>query len=136
VNSTSDGRSFVAFDFDHDGDQDIVIASTNAPAQLFLNRWADRIQNHWLKLRLLDGRGHEVPGVMVKVHTGKRVQAKTSSFSNGYLSSYVGPMLFGLGKATRVDLIEVLWPDGSSSHLENVRADEEIELRPNSPPTQ
>jgi hypothetical protein len=129
VNSTSDGRSFVAFDFDHDGDQDIVISSTNAPAQLFVNRWADRIQNHWLKLRLVDGRGDEVPGAVVKVHTGERVQAKTSSFGNGYLSSYVGPMLFGLGKATRVDLIEVLWPGGLSSRLENVRTDQEIELR-------
>jgi hypothetical protein len=38
-------------------------------------------------------------------------------------------MLFGLGKATRVDLIEVLWPGGLSSRLENVRTDQEIELR-------
>jgi hypothetical protein len=45
-------------------------------------------------------------------------------------------MLLGLGKATQVDLIEVLWPGGSSSRLENVRADQEIEVRQTVTPNQ
>jgi len=134
VNSTSDGRSFVAFDFDHDGDQDIIVASTNAPAQLFVNRWADRIQSHWLRLRLVDDRGQDATGATVKVRTGERVQAKTLSLGSGYLSSYVGPMSFGLGKATRADSIEVLWPGGSSSRWLNVAVDQEIELRQTNTP--
>lgn len=130
ANSISDGRSFVAFDFDHDGDQDIVVASTNHPAQLFVNHWVDKLHHHWLKVRLTSDGGYVPVGATVKVRTGQRVQAKTLSLGNSYLSAYAGPMLFGLGTETRVQSIEVLWPGGSRSRVEGVPADQEIELRP------
>jgi hypothetical protein len=36
---------------------------------------------------------------------------------------------FGLGPATQVDALEILWPDGSSTKLETVKANQILEVR-------
>lgn len=137
IDSPADSRSFVPFDFDHDGDPDLLVANINAPAQLFVNHWADATHHHWLKIRLVGDAGASPVGATVKVRTGDRIQAKTFSLCNGYLSSYVGPLLFGLGTANRVDAVEVLWPGGTASRIEGITANQEIELHfVNSPRTE
>ena len=128
LDSLSDGRGFVAFDFDHDGDNDILVASSSAPAQLFVNHWADRLENHWLKVRLV-GKGEFQPfGATVRVHAGGRVEARSYSLGTAYASSHAGPLLFGLGASDRVDRIEVIWPGGVRSSVEGVVSDQLLTL--------
>lgn len=129
IDSIADSRSFIAFDFDHDGDQDLLVANRNAPAQLFVNHWADNTENNWLKVRLVGDENRSPVGATVKVHTENRIQAKTLSLCNSYLASYAGPLLFGIGTTRRVDAVEVLWPGGTSSRIEGIAANQEIELR-------
>ena len=38
-------------------------------------------------------------------------------------------MQFGLGKAGQADSVQVTWPDGSTSALQNVKANQLIELQ-------
>ena len=47
---------------------------------------------------------------------------------NGYLVSNDPRAHFGLGAATQADWVEVLWPDGSKQKLENVPADQILEV--------
>jgi hypothetical protein len=35
---------------------------------------------------------------------------------------------FGLGAQTVADSVEVVWPDGTTSHVENVKADQILEI--------
>jgi hypothetical protein len=128
LDSLSDGRGFVAFDFDHDGDADIAVANSSAPAQLFVNRWADRLDNHWLKVRL-EGNGEQLPqGATVRVHAGGRVEARSYSLGPAYASSHAGPLLFGLGSAATVDRVEVTWPGGARSVVESPPVDQLLTL--------
>lgn len=129
IDSIADGRSFVAFDFDHDGDQDLLVVNSNAPTQLFVNHWANNTGNNWLKIRLVGDEGRCPIGATVKVHTENHIQAQTFSLSNSYLASYAGPLLFGVGTTRRVEAVEVLWPGGTSSRIEGIAVNQEIELR-------
>lgn len=129
IDSIADGRSFIAFDCDGDGDQDLLVANRNAPAQLFVNRWTDATSNNWLKVRLVGDSDRTPVGAIVKVRTGDRIQAQTFSLCNSYLSCYAGPLLFGIGTANRVDSVDVVWPGGTSSQVKGITANQEIELR-------
>jgi enediyne biosynthesis protein E4 len=42
----------------------------------------------------------------------------------GYLSQSDTRAHFGLGKATKADLVEIRWPDGSVKRLSNVKANQ------------
>jgi hypothetical protein len=126
VDSLSDSRGFVPFDFDHDGDQDLLVANQNGSTHLYVNHWADATQNSWLKIRLADQSGSLPFGATVKVQIGNRVQAKTYSLGNSYAASFVGPIHFGLGPATEVDLVEVLWPGGTHTRINGVAVNQEL----------
>lgn len=137
IDSIADSRSFSAFDFDRDGDQDLLVANRNAPAQLFVNHWAENTKNNWLKIRLVSDNGRTPVGATVKVQTGNRIQAKTFSLCNSYLSCYAGPLLFGVGTTSQVDAVEVIWPGGRSSQIERIAVNQEIELHfPNTSQTE
>lgn len=128
IDSTADGRSFSAFDFDRDGDQDLLVVNRDAPAQFFVNHWADNTNNNWLRVRLASDDGRTPIGATVKVQTGNRIQAKTFSLCNSYLSCYAGPLLFGVGTTDKIDTIEVVWPGGTSSQIKGITANQEIEM--------
>ena len=51
---------------------------------------------------------------------------------SSYLSQEDKRQHFGLGTAASIDLIEVTWPDGTRARLENVKANQvvQIEQRP------
>lgn len=128
IDSIADGRSFAAFDCDGDGDQDLLVANRNAPAQLFINHWADAVNNNWLKVRLISDNDRTAVGAVVKVQTGNRTQAQTFSLCNSYLSCYAGPLLFGIGNATQADTVDVVWPGGASSQITGINANQEVEV--------
>ncbi len=48
------------------------------------------------------------------------------SAGSGYLGNGSLVQHFGLGAATRVDRLEIAWPSGARSTLENVAADQRI----------
>ncbi len=129
IDSIADSRSFVGFDFDHDGDADLLVHNANGfPANLYVNRLVDGSTNHWLKVRLARRGAIQPVGATVRVRTGDRVQTQVVSTSNGYAASYRGPLLFGLGPATRVDAVEVTWPGGRRTVIEDVTADRLLEI--------
>ena len=130
LDSIADGRGFVAFDFDHDGDLDLLVGNSAAAAQLFVNHWGDRLGYHWLKVELVGSDGRPAVGATVRVHSGGRIEARSFSLGNAHASSHAGPLLFGLGTATQVDRIEVTWPGGRKSSIDEVSIDRLIRLGP------
>jgi hypothetical protein len=51
-------------------------------------------------------------GAIVKVTAGGSTYTKTMDGNSGYLSHGVYPLYFGLGSATSVTRVDVLWPSG------------------------
>ncbi|HWZ84877.1 MAG TPA: CRTAC1 family protein [Thermoanaerobaculia bacterium] len=110
----SNGRAVVAFDANGDGALDIYVRSVGAPEALFLG--SRRPDEHYLRIRLAgtpgrdnrDGIGAEVTAVLPG---GRRIATQNVNQS-GYLSTGSPIVHLGLGKATRLERLTVLWPSG------------------------
>jgi enediyne biosynthesis protein E4 len=100
-------------DVDNDGDIDVVMNNIDATPTLLLNRGAR--ENHWLQVKVVGG--GKVPrdgigSVVVCTVGGQRLRGRVAS-GESYQSQSDLRVHFGLGKATRVEKLEVFWPDGT-----------------------
>jgi hypothetical protein len=104
------GRGLAWDDFDKDGAPDLLVTTAGGPARLFRNIAPKN--GHWLKVRAFDpGCNRDAYGAEVRVRVGQRTWLRLINPAQSYLSSSSPLALFGLGKAQRVDAIEVTWPD-------------------------
>jgi len=110
-------------DLDNDGDLDLVINNVNMPCFVYRNNSTDIYpENKFLKVAL-EGKGKNRFGVgaKVKVHYNNTIAYQEQMPVRGFESTVDHRLNFGLGKATKIDSVEVLWNDGVVSVLKNVR---------------
>jgi hypothetical protein len=117
VASTS-SRSSVAFDLDDDGDLDLVTNDFNDHPRVLISNLSEKKQIHYLKVKLVGTTSNrDGLGALVKVHCGSKTYTRYNDGKSGYLSQSSMPLYFGLGEATKIDLIEVAWPSGRKQTL-------------------
>ncbi|MCP4785379.1 MAG: hypothetical protein GY903_00545 [Fuerstiella sp.] len=113
-------RSSVLFDFDNDGDLDIVTNDFNSePLVLASDLSAVAETVNYLKIKLVGSRSNrDALGATVKVVTGDLTQTQYHDGKSGYLSQSLLPLYFGLGTAEEIDRIEVVWPSGQTTSID------------------
>jgi hypothetical protein len=117
------GRGGTCGDYDNDGDLDILVVNLNSEAKLLRNDGGNR--NNWISVAAFLSGGHsEAVGARVTVTSGDLVQIQDLVPVRGYLSQVDSRLHFGLGSATKVDSIEIRWPDGQIRRLEEVPANQ------------
>jgi hypothetical protein len=113
-------RGLAVGDLDGDGRLDAVINNIDSSPTVLRNV-ASR-EGHWLSIRLVGDSSkktsRDAVGARVYVTTGKIQQRRDVISGNSYASQNDPALHFGLGSATKVDKLEVKWPDGS---LQTVR---------------
>jgi hypothetical protein len=121
-------------DFDNDGDVDFVINCVNELPQLVRNDMTSR--NNWIKVRTIGTKSNrsgigarlrciaQIPGE-VKPHQ----QIDEVRSGGGYISQSDLRIHFGLGKAEKVDLLEIRWPSGLVETLKDVKANQLIYVK-------
>ncbi len=116
----SRGAAFA--DFDNDGDLDVLVANLNAsPALLRTDR---RDKNHWIMFRTVGrNKNRDGIGARITVLTGKLEQVWEIKRAVSIYSASDPRAHFGLGQATRVDLLKVRWPGGKTQEFKDIRAD-------------
>ena len=120
----SNGAAYA--DLDNDGNLDLVVNHLNAPAAIYRNRGTG---SHSLRVALR-GTGGNTGGIGSKVTITAQGhgQLLEEMPTRGFQSS-VDPVLhFGLGAATQVDSLTVIWPGGRRQMLTSVPADQTITL--------
>lgn len=122
-----DSRGLTVFDYDHDGDEDMLIVDVGGPAVLLEN--VTLHDHHWLALELT-GRttNRDAIGAQIDV-TAAGVTQHREVFAGG--SFYAGPPLaqhFGVGAATVVEEIRIRWPRGPWQVLTSVAVDQKLIL--------
>src|SRR5208283_182269 len=120
----------VAFgDLDNDGNIDIAISCLNGPAVILHNEGGNG--NHWLTLDTIgtvsnrDGIGAQI---RVVGESGFE-QYGIVSTSGSYQSASDKRVHFGLGQDKTAKLVEIRWPSGIEQQLEDVRADQILNVK-------
>jgi hypothetical protein len=106
-------RSSAIFDLDNDGDLDIVTNDFNSEPQILISNLAQHKKIRWLKIALEGTRSNrDGLGATVRVHAGGQTYTKYNDGKSGYLAQSALPLYFGLGDATKIESVEVVWPLG------------------------
>jgi enediyne biosynthesis protein E4 len=119
-----DSRALIAFDYDRDGDEDILITNENQPARLLEN--VSTNQGHWLHLRLIQEADQVRNGIgaTIRVRTGGTTKRREIICGGSYLAGVPAEAHFGLGEAAMIEELTIQWPDGESTMYADVMADQ------------
>src|SRR5213080_2093398 len=116
------GRGVVFADFDNDGFVDVVVANNGDPPLLLHNSGGNG--NHFLNFKLVGTKSNrDAMGGRIRIVVGGLSQIREVAGGGSYLSQSDLRANFGLGKATRVESVEITWPSGQRQVFHNVEAD-------------
>ena len=111
-------------DLNNDGKLDLVVNNIDAPASIYQNIAPQDDAHHYLEVKL-EGEPPNRRGIgsTLILTTGGQKQYLYHSPYRGYMSTMDDREHFGLGRATRADSLEVIWPDGRQQVLTGLEVD-------------
>ena len=111
----SNGAAYA--DLDKDGDLDLVINNINQAVSLWEN--TNATANNFIAFELKN-KSTTSKGALVEVFSRGVHQQKYYTTTKGYQASSTHYVNFGVGKATTVDSVRIIWPDQTKQILENL----------------
>jgi hypothetical protein len=117
-------RGSAVADYDNDGDLDVAINSIGGALALLRN---DGATGHWLEVQL---EGFHPGAVITATLPDGRELIREVRAGGSYLSSEDPRSQFGLGDAGTVSRLVVRWPGGERTVLEDVAADQLLNVEP------
>ena len=131
VTDTGSGKALCTFDYDNDGDLDLLIVQNGDRPLLYENLVGNR--NDWLRVELRGSvSNHFGIGAWVTVTPvpGATPLVRELRCGSNYLSQDENALFFGLGRsADRVASIEVDWPSGQRTVLTNVTRNQRLVIQ-------
>jgi hypothetical protein len=115
------GREIALFDFNNDGDLDIVIAGLNGAVTLLRNDGGN--QNHYVTMKLVGLRAgsaknnHFGIGAKVEIRSGDLYQSMVVTDPNVH---------FGLGNRTKAETIRITWTNGVPQNIFSPGTDQSL----------
>ncbi|MBO9394232.1 CRTAC1 family protein [Caldilinea sp.] len=127
LNSSASGRGMTMADLDGDGDLDIVVNNLRSFAQIFENQLCtgESIQ---VDLTWSHSPNRHAVGAQVTLYTDRGAYRRDVRASGGYLSGDPTRLHFGFPAGTRLDTLEVQWPDGAISTLQKPMPNRRIHI--------
>ncbi|HEX3436888.1 MAG TPA: CRTAC1 family protein [Pseudacidobacterium sp.] len=115
-------RGLAVADFDNDGNVDVVVSDIDGEPMLLHNQGIPGM--HRVSFELAGTKSNRLAiGARVTITAGGMTQTDEVRSGGSYLSQNDLRLHFGLGKATKIDSVEIRWPSGSIEKLTGVDAD-------------
>lgn len=112
-------RGMLFGDLDTDGDVDVVLCQSNRPVVVLRNEIGNT--NAWLTVKLVGTDGNtDAIGAQVQLKANGTTFRREVICGASYLSGNDLRLPFGLGGASRVDSLEIRWPNGNVQQFNEV----------------
>jgi hypothetical protein len=121
-------------DFDNDGDLDMVVNPVNDYPQLL--RCDSQTGSNWIKVRTIGTKSNR-SGIGARLKCVTRVPGEAKPHQQidevrsggGYFSQNDLRVHFGLGKAEKVDVLEIRWPSGQVDTLKDFKPNQVVYVK-------
>ncbi|MBQ4820669.1 CRTAC1 family protein [Aquimarina sp. MMG016] len=130
VDINSNARSAAYFDYDNDGDLDIIINNYHDKADMLENKTPNT--NNWIKIKLIGSPKAKInrdaigSTLILNSKNHKNIWREIHS-ATGYLSVHPKVQHFGLGKDTKTN-IEIRWSNGEIYSLKNIKSNTSYQI--------
>jgi hypothetical protein len=105
-------RGMAIGDFDNDGGIDVLISLLDGVPVLLRNRVGS--QNHWLGINLVGRKANpDAVGARITYQSGDLKRQRMKVGGGSFLSYHDPRIVLGIGKRTKLDWLEIQWPQPS-----------------------
>jgi hypothetical protein len=131
VKNGLDARGLEVFDYDEDGDLDMIVTNWNGNMLLYNNKSTQdtRSGKNWIKVELEGTESNrDAFGAIVRIQTGDKYQYRLHHGAN-LMGQSIMPVHFGLAGHQTVDEIKVTWPSGNTDIITQVKANRKVKIK-------
>jgi len=115
-------RGLAVGDLFNNGNMDLVVEDLQGSPMLLRNPGLPG--HHWVSFELAGTKSNRLAiGARLKITAGGITQTEEIHSGGSYLSQSDLRVHFGLGKAAKIDTLEIRWPSGSTETLKNLDPD-------------
>ena len=124
------GRGVAFADFDNDGRMDLVVANNGDPPLLLHNDGTPETgSSHFVSFKLAGKRSNrDGMGARIRLRAGGMTQVHEVAGAGSYMSQSDLRAHFGVGSATRLDQVEIVWPSGLRQVFRDLASDKFYEI--------
>jgi len=119
ITTAASSRGMAVGDLWNDGRISAVINNMNAGPSLLVNQI--RSTNHWIAVHTVGTKSNrDGIGARIRVKAGSRILVDEVRSGSSYISNSDMRVHFGLGKADKIEWVEIRWPSALTERFSNL----------------